>query len=386
MRIFCLGGTGRICRESVLDLMATSSFEQITVGDLDEGVFQEIEGFHGDSRVSFVKADVRDKSGAVEAMRGYDIVIDGLPISMNAQSTACIAEAGAHGINLNGFGPEWDLSDAFAANGKVCIPGYGMTPGVTNSMAMHAANQLDSVDEIYVSHGAFRPIAFSKSIAETTCVEYDPDYPDRVVFEDGELKHVPPFARPRTVELPEPFGTHPQYIIPHPETVTLPRTLTAKGVRLVETRGTWPPRNMALLRQLYDWGILRNEKVDVDGAEVGVMDALAAYLCQSKEGTTTDLCGYALHVEVVGAKDGQRAQHVLTTTHPASDGSVADWADLRAYTRSVGIPMSIAAQLIARGEVSGTGTVAPESAFDPGTMFAELEKRDILVHERITPL
>ena len=41
-----------------------------------------------------------------------------------------------------------------------------MTPGVTQMMAMHAANQLDTVESVRVSHGSYRPIAFSASITE----------------------------------------------------------------------------------------------------------------------------------------------------------------------------------------------------------------------------
>jgi hypothetical protein len=50
----------------------------------------------------------------------------------------------------------------------------GMTPGVTNMMTMQAVNQLDTTEIIRISHGAFRSIAFSPSIAETTRIEYDP--------------------------------------------------------------------------------------------------------------------------------------------------------------------------------------------------------------------
>ena len=149
---------------------------------------------------------------------------------------------------------------------------------------------------------------------------------------------------------------------------------------MVEVRGTWPPVNMQLLRALYDWGFLENKTVNVAGVEVGVMDAIAAYLLQSEQGTTTQLYGYALHVEVTGTKDGKSVSYTLTSTHPASDGSVAGWERLRAYTRSVGIPMSIAAQLILDNKASRVGVIAPELAFDPEVVFAELEKRHIAIH------
>ncbi len=386
MKIICLAGAGRITREAVLDLVQFSDFERITIADIDEAAGEEVVQWLNDPRVDFTKIDVTDKDSAVSVMRSYDVVMDGTTISLNGKSTACIAEAGAHGINLNGFGEEYQFDQTFKDHGKICVPGFGMTPGTTNMMAKHAADQMESVESVRVSHGAFRPIAFSRAIAETTTYEYDPELPGRVVFEDGEFIQVPPFARPRDIKLPEPYGTHTQYIIPHSETVTLAKYLEDKGVRLIEVRGTWPPKNMLLIKALYEWGIMQNETIKLDGAEVGIMDAIAAYLLQSPQGRDTELYGYALHVEVIGTRAGKKVMHTLTHTHPSSDGSVPGWEKLRAYTRCVGIPMSIGIQLIARGKSRVTGAVIPELAFDPADVFRELERREIFIHEEIEEL
>ena len=334
-----------------------------------------------DPRVEFARVDVHDRAATVAQMRGYDVIMDSTTIGLNGLSTACIAEAGCHGINLNGFGEE-DASDAaFRARGRACVPGFGMTPGTTQMMAMHGAASLDTVEVVRVSHGAYRPVAFSASITETTTYEYDPKLPGRVVFEDGEFKQVPPFARPRDIALPAPYGTAPQYIIPHAETKTLARNLAGKGVRLIEVRGTWPQRNMQLIRALYDWGFLRNDKVLVKGAEFGVMDAIAAHLMQSREGRETELYGYALHVELEGLREGRRVRRTLWHTHPPSDGSEPDWAGLRAYTRNVGIPLAIGTVMLAEGRVRGSGILTPEEAFEPTAVFEELKKRQMFIHE-----
>lgn len=383
MKILCIGGGGRICRESIFDLVQYADFERITVADLHETAAAEVVAWLDDRRVDAARVDVRDMPATVARMRDYDIVMDGTPISMNAQAIECIARAEVHGINLNGMSREWDWDEAFQRIGKTCVPGFGMTPGITNLLAMHAANQLDRVDTVRCSHGAFRPIAFSAAIAETTRIEYDPQLPSRVVFEDGQFKQVPPFARPRNIRLPEPYGTHPQYIIPHPEPITLSRSLAGKGVRLIEARGTWPPKNMRLIHAMHEWGLLRNDPVTVDGHTVGVLDAIFAHCLQSSEGRETDLYGYALHVEVIGTSGGKTVQHLLTHTHPPSDGTVPDWQGLRAYTRCVGIPMSIGAQMIATGKVQATGTVPPELAFEPPTVFRELEKRGIFIQHQV---
>ena len=379
MKIFCLGCAGKISRESVLDLLKSEKITRVTIADNNEKNGNEVVSWLKDNRVDYVKADVFQTDQTSNLINGYDLVMDGTPISINHESTKCIAKAGVHGVNLNGTGPEFAFHDDFSKAGKSYVPGFGMTPGITNVMARYAHDRLDTINTIRISHGAFRPFAFSPAITETTRIEYEPDLKDRIVYENNEFKQVEPFARPLDVTLPEPFGTHTQYIIPHAETQTIPKSFKNKGVQLVEVRGTWPPANMQLLRALYDWGFLKNETVDVKGVKVGVMDAIASHLLQSEQGTTTKLYGYALHVEVTGIENGKPTCYTLTNHHPASDGSVPDWSGLRAYTRSVGIPMSIAAQLILDDQISDIGVIAPELAFKPELVFSELEKRKILI-------
>lgn len=379
-RVFCLGGAGRIAREAVLDLTRFGNFQQITIADNNPAALEEVARLCNPARVDCLVVDVRDHDALVAAMRGYDIVMDGTTISLNRQSTHAIAVAGCHGVNLNGFGEEYAFSDLFSRNRRVHVAGFGMTPGITNLLAAHAASLLDSVDTVRISHGAFRPIAFSRSIAETTTYEYDPNLDSRVVFENGQFIQVPPFARPLEVELPPPYGTHTQYIIPHSETRTLARFLAPKGVKLIEVRGTWPPRNMRLIRALYEYGLLANPEVRVGESRIRVLDAIAEHLLTSTPGTTTDLYGYALHVHLTGVVGGVPMSHTFTHTHPASDGSVPEWAGLRAYTRCVGIPLAIAVHLIASGNHIGYGVQSPEELFDPQMVFAELERRAILIH------
>ena len=143
---------------------------------------------------------------------------------------------------------------------------------------------------------------------------------------------------------------------------------------------------MQLIRALYDWGFLRNDRIQLKGVEFGIMEAIGAYLMQSPEGRETKLCGYALHVEVEGTRAGRRVRHTLWHTHPPSDGSAPEWAGLRAYTRNVGIPLSIGAQMPGQGRVKAVGVITPEEAFEPAAVLAELANREIRIHERIEPL
>jgi saccharopine dehydrogenase-like NADP-dependent oxidoreductase len=55
------------------------------------------------------------------------------------------------------------------------------------------------------------------------------------------------------------------------------------------------------------------------------------------------------------------------------------WGGKDAYARNVGYPLSIGAQLLAKGKTTSTGVIAPETAFDPTTFITELSKRKIKV-------
>jgi saccharopine dehydrogenase-like NADP-dependent oxidoreductase len=81
MKIICLGGAGRLCREAVL--VQFSDFERITVADSNESEGRQVVAWLNDARVDFVRVDVRDHDTTVAQMRGYDVVMDGTTIALN---------------------------------------------------------------------------------------------------------------------------------------------------------------------------------------------------------------------------------------------------------------------------------------------------------------
>lgn len=385
-KLFALAGAGKICGWALRTVVQNSDknlFDKITIGEYNTDAANALKAELNDPRIDVVKIDINNIDDAVKKMKGYDIVIDGSTIKLNNLSTKIIAEAGCSGVNLNGFGEEYKYSEIFKRNNKIHVPGFGMTPGITDSMVRAGAEKLDTIDTVRISHCAYRPIAYSPAIFETTATEYDPNLSSRVVYEDGELKQVPPFARERLIPTPMPYGTNPQYIIPHSEihTATAYLKRIGKPPRLVEVRGTWPQKNMRLIKALYEWGIMRNENFIYNGSEMKILDVLGAYLQQKEEGKITDFYGYCLYIQMLGEKNGKKYEQVLYHTHPKSDGSVKGWEGLTAYIRNVGTPMGVAALLIAEGKSIGTGCVTPEEAFEPQDVFGALEPIGIKVHQ-----
>lgn len=376
-KIFVMGAVGKMCIEATRDLVETSDFDEFLLADINEEKLRDLEKELSDDRVHILKIDASDEERVAQAIKGYDVLMNGLPYE-GAESTlrACL-KCKIPSIDL---GPEFRQKyiESFEKAGVLYSTGVGMTPGVTDIMTRHAVDRCDEVDEIYVYWASFRPIAISPGLVLTTFWELDPEEKMRAYYENGQYYPQPALRESKTVEFEPPYGRLNVYYVPHSETFTLSKLVP--GVKVVKTMGTWPPIEMEFLRQLIDYGIFQKKTIDHKGQRYETLELLGDMLSQLPRGTSTPLWGYALRVEVVGERNRRAVQRVLTTTHPPSE----KWGGARAYAKSVGIPLSIGTQLIANGKTKvSIGYRSAYEVFDPIEFFKELKKRGIEVHERV---
>jgi lysine 6-dehydrogenase len=378
-RVFVIGAVGRMCIEATRDLVHTSDFDEFVLADANETQLKQIESEFNDPRVRVLKIDASDEDRVVEAIKSCDVVVNGLPFDRIEPTVRACLKCGIPSLDLisplrvmEKYGREFqDASVLYCA-------GVGMTPGVTDIMARHGVDQCDEVNEVHVYWAAYRPFAISPGLVMTTFWEMNPAEQERAYFEDGRYHPQPPMVESRTVEFEPPYGKLNVYYVPHPETFTLSKLVP--NVKKVETMGTWPPKVMDMLRQILRYGFFQKQSIDYNGTKHNTMDLLGAMLSQVPGGTETDLWGYALRVEVIGKRSGREVEHVLTHSHPPSQ----EWGGTRAYAKNVAIPLSIGAQLIANGRTKlKSGYRSAYEVYDPVEFFKELQKRGILVHERV---
>jgi len=67
---------GKICWESISDLIPTSDFDQITIADLNQTEAEIVIEWPDDYRVDFIRIDVSDTREVIDIMRGYNVVMD----------------------------------------------------------------------------------------------------------------------------------------------------------------------------------------------------------------------------------------------------------------------------------------------------------------------
>ena len=379
MRALVLGGAGAVCKETTRDLARTSDFEEIVVADGNPAAVERLLEDIGDPRLRPQRFDANDYHGMLELFRDFDIVLNGLPFKYDfAVNSACV-EVGVNGLDLSSLDEQFGLHDTAALKNMVFVPGVGATPGTTNIMVARAAQQLDRLESVEICFAAFRSLAPAPGLLTTTIWEFDPEEEARraVYFQDGSWQAAPPLSGEKTVLFHDLIGVQRTYFVPHDEAFTLPRSYPT--LRHASVRGCFTPQVMELMSALFHSGMLGLDIIRLDGHELSAIEAIRALILQNPTSRQSPVWAYGLVVEVIGERDGRRILHRYRNHHPPQDR----WGGEAAYYKNVGLPLSIGAQMIARGEVVGRGVLPPEQAFPVGPFFEALSERGITIEETI---
>ena len=372
-RALVIGGAGAMGREVVRDLATTSDFEEVVVADRDLAGTQRLVAELGDPRLRAAAVDVQDPAAVDSLLAGADAVANTTTYHYGLDLVRAAIRNRRPYVDLGGLfntPRQLEMSPDAAAAGVTVVLGCGATPGVTNLMAKAAVAGMDEVDSVDIGFGSLRPLAASPGLLDTILEEFSPTT-TRFYYDDGEFVPVPPFSGARELRFAEPVGSLETYLVPHSETHTLPRFLEPRP-RLVAVRGSWHPDVMRAMRLFLDYGLTEEEPLAVDGARIPPRQFLRALLLHRPPPLDSPVA-FFLRVDVRGRSAGAETAVSYVSSHPT------DWGP-SGTARMTGIPTSIALQALARGEVSRTGVMGPEAAFESEPFFAELERRRIRVH------
>ncbi len=376
MRVLVLGGAGAVCKETTRDLALTSNFDEIMVADYNLAAADALVADIGDPRLKTVFFDANDYDSMVKLFPGYDVVVNGLPWKYDVPVTKACVEVGVNGLDVSTEEEQWDFHETAVEKDMLFIPGVGATPGITNVMARNAVSQMDKVNDIQINFAAFRSPAPAPGLLITFLYEFHPVTEERCYYKDGEFVWVPPFEGAKKVDFGGEIGVQEAYYVPHTETSTIPGAL---GVDSVSVRGTFPPHAIKLARALLQAGLFSEEPLTVQGVETTAFSMIHDLLLELPETKVTPLWSYGLVVEVFGEKDGKD----IKITHQSQHPPMNEWGGEAAYYKNIGIPLSIGAQMIARGDFKERGVLPPESVITPAPFFAELEQRGIKVIKKV---
>jgi saccharopine dehydrogenase-like NADP-dependent oxidoreductase len=332
-RILVLGGSGEMGSAAVADLVERTGHE-VTIGDVrPEAAAELLRRLGAPERV--VRVDVDDTASLAAALDGTEVVLNATYMRHNVPVTDAAIAAGAHLVDLGSYYPETlqQLDRHAAAERAGCriVPGCGVAPGLTNILARLGADRLDRVESVRIYSYITHPLWTSPGIVVT---RFDASSGTSLVYEGGRLVERASFGGEQPVVFPEPYGEQEVHLVPHPEPVTLPRSI---DLRNVVFKVGYPADETRRIRLLMELGFDSDEPFHVDGVRGGKPLTLA----------------YDFAVE----RTGRSASSAIT-------GTVA----------------AVAADLVARG--GATGVHPPEAAFDPRRFLDALADRGLAVSER----
>jgi lysine 6-dehydrogenase len=392
MRLLALGGAGAVAKESTRDLAQFSSFEEIVVADHNleaaQALVSELETTCPPSprpqdgprpRLRPMAFDATDYQAMLTTFPQFDVVMNGLPFKFDLPVTRACVEAGVPGCDLSSEDPQFALSDEAERKGITFVPGVGATPGITNMMVRRAMELLDQVETVDIHFAAFRCLAPAPGLLATTLWEFDPQAEERAetYYEDGAWRASAPLTGRKAVRFHDQIGEQAVYLVPHDEAYSLPASIP--GLKRAAVRGCFPPHVMRLMGALTEAGLLSDLPVGGGPGAKTAMDLCRELLWAAPSSRENPTWAYGLVVEVSGRRAGRQVTCTYRNEHPPQE----DWGGESAYFKNVGIPLSIGAQMIARGEVERAGVVPPEQAFRAQPFFDELAWRGIHVHEEI---
>lgn len=393
MRVLALGGAGDMGRTAVTTLLNSSSIQSITVADSNYALAEKFVHFAGSEKLAAVKIDVTEKHSLLDLISRHDLVMSavGPYYRFGPMITEACIEAKKSCVDIcDDWKPMLDVlaMDEIAKKSNITIiPGIGASPGLSNLLAALAASEFDEVDEIVTAWGSgpgiagpVQPHHVSRRILESEsagqknaaimhllheCVGTIPTYRKR------EFVHIIPLSDADPLQFPG-YPDIPAYHIGHPEPVTIPRTIKANSVSNVMF---YDKSFIKLLTQVA--GQIKSSELSIEEASL-IFNKEAGTLAGHQE---TIKFPAPICVTVTGQKKGVKIKSALALTH-IPYGQMAG---------STGVPLAIAAVMLAEGRIGKKGVLAPEAIIDPAYFLDQyarycgkgLRMKDILLKKKV---
>jgi len=375
-RVLALGGPGFVGRHAVRALRALRPDATFVIADRDAEAAARFAAELGGAESLGV--DVTDRAGLDAALAGVDLVLNtvgpyfrfGVPIL-----TACIDAGCAYVDVCDDPDPTVDMLDLDAdarARGVTAVIGMGISPGVTNLLAVRAIDTLDTAPYVVTgwSLDAARPESVGRAPSAATVHGIEQLTGTIRVHRGGAPVDERP-VRPVDIHYPNVDGARRGrptrcYTIGHPEPVTLPRVIPGirESVNVMVT-DRWTARAIRSLAWCVDRGLVSHdraawlaERAEGSGAPDHAAEAVLAELVEGERGVPP------VFAFVRGERDGRamRVGATLTATPPGGMGG------------ATGLPLAVGASLLLDGRVDAPGVHPPEAAIPVAPFFDRLAR------------
>jgi saccharopine dehydrogenase-like NADP-dependent oxidoreductase len=376
MRIIVLGGGGAMGMVTARDLAASPDVAEVIIGEADLNRAQTVNQWIDSAKVSTRHVDVTRQSSLLQAVADVDAIANATPYHLNLHVTKAAIAARKPLVDLGGVYyatlQQLKLDEDARKAGVTVALGCGLAPGIADILAKRGAENLDTVEEVHIHYGEtnFEPVKYKWSF-RTVLEEYTSG---PVVFVDGKLKQLHPFAGKHHYTFPPPIGEQCCCYALYSGIATLPTTV-GKGVRQVDCAMSLRDQDEQRIAVLEEMGLTQEEPVTVGGVEVSPREVLLK-CAPPPDVAVKDAAGVA--VDVSGHKDGHTCTYTYTLVHDYHEEF-----GVSALAYLTGVPMAIVAPMLPRDDTVEKGVLPAETVVKPKPFFAELSKRGVKVRETV---
>jgi saccharopine dehydrogenase-like NADP-dependent oxidoreductase len=332
------------------------------------------------------QCDAANHDQLVDIIRGADIVVNCVQYHWNVGIMKACLETRSHYIDLGGLfhvtRKQFELHDDFLQAGLLAVLGMGSTPGTMNVMAGYAAGLLDTVREAHAicACGDFTKTNAVIGIPYSLQTVMEEHTLDPWILRNGELVSVPAGSGKEMIHFSEPIGLAEAGYCIHSEPAQFYRSFKEKGIKEASFKLSLPASFEEKIKFLSEIGFGSEETIRVDGNEINPLRTMIAVINRyleryddSGDGALND-CD-VLRMVVQGKKDQMEKEIVVESVIRTSE----KWGFM-AGALDTGVPPSIVAQMIEKGQITARGVCSPEQCVPPIPYFKELEKREMPVY------
>jgi saccharopine dehydrogenase-like NADP-dependent oxidoreductase len=271
------------------------------------------------------------------------------------------------------------MDAAWRDSGRLALVGQGISPGLVQVFAAHAAKHLfDEVHDINIRAGGdlrIEGVPFATVFSIWTTIEECLN-PALVWEKDRGYFTLPPFSEPEKFIFPEGVGPVECVHVEHEDVVMIPRVLDARRVTFKYALGE---EFIGALKVLHAIGLDRTDPITVDGQQVIPRNVVTA-LVPEPASLGDAMTGRAIvGTHVTGIKDG--APREIFSYQMCDAQECMSRYGLQPVAFQTGFNPVVAMELISEGIWQGSGVRSVES-FDPDPYLAILD-RDGIHHATI---
>lgn len=388
MKILVLGGCGLQGKAVLHDLSKSSQVKEIICADINTESIHNFKHLLNMEKIKVQKLDINNKETLISLMKdGVDVVIDVLPVAFVGKISEFALETGVNLVNtMYGHQMPSDLHQKAVEKGITVLPEAGCDPGIDLVLCGYGVSQMEEVYELHSYTGGFpekeaidNPLKYKISWTwNGVLLSYK--RPAKII-KDGKIIKIPAkdqFAEQwiKTIDFPN-VGT--LELIPNGDAIIFAEYLgildTIKSTSRCSMR--WEGHS-SLWKKIVDLNFLSDETVEGLPCEITPHQFMDKHLEPQLQYKDNERDILAMRNIIIGLKNGRKTKITF---------DLVDYRDLEtglfAMNRTVGYTASIAAQMIACGDINKKGLLTPIRDIPYKKFIDEIKKRGISIEEKV---